>query len=414
MLLKTERLRLRRFTGADAGNLHALDSDPEVMRFLEDGRPKSREAVEAETLPKMLRFHERSDRFGYWAAVERSTGASLGWFVLHPPEVGGPFEIELGYRLKRSAWGQGYATEGSRVLIREAFAEPGVRRVFAQTMAVNVASRRVMEKAGMTYVRTFRKEWQDPIEGSEHGEVEYEVTRTDWEQRARSQAADTALGDARESWDHTFSRLDEAGSEGEAWLERWRHLLETTRHVPILDLGCGTGRDTNFLMRLGFDVVAADFSEKALEITHRRTPRAEIKNVDFTSALPFADVGFGAVVASLSLHYFPWHLTLDILQEIRRCLTPGGHLLVRVNSTHDARYASADKEEIEPNFYLIDGHPRRLFDRDDVLALFATGWDLLEATERTTLYGDAPKTLWEAMAKKTDKRPGPRRPPGLG
>ena len=107
----------------------------------------------------------------------------MGWFALHPTEGDGPEGYELGYRLERFAWGKGYATEGSRVLIRNGFAELGVRRVWARTMAVNVASRRVMEKAGLAYVRMFRLEWEDPLPGTEHGEVEYALTKDDWERR---------------------------------------------------------------------------------------------------------------------------------------------------------------------------------------------------------------------------------------
>jgi RimJ/RimL family protein N-acetyltransferase len=62
-----------------------------------------------------------------------------------------PERVDPGYRLRRSAWGKGHATEGSRALIREGFAELGVRRVVAETMAVNAASRRVMEKAGLAH-----------------------------------------------------------------------------------------------------------------------------------------------------------------------------------------------------------------------------------------------------------------------
>ena len=66
------------------------------------------------------------------------------------------------YRLWKSAWGKGYATEGSRALIRKGFTEFGVQRVVAQAMAVNQASRRVMEKAGLKLVRTFHQPWPYP------------------------------------------------------------------------------------------------------------------------------------------------------------------------------------------------------------------------------------------------------------
>jgi RimJ/RimL family protein N-acetyltransferase len=75
---------------------------------------------------------------------------------------------------------QGIATEGSRALIRKGFTDFDLHHIVSETMAVNLASRRVMEKIGMTLLRTFHKEWPDPIEGTECGEVEYEIDKADW------------------------------------------------------------------------------------------------------------------------------------------------------------------------------------------------------------------------------------------
>jgi RimJ/RimL family protein N-acetyltransferase len=157
IFLETERLVLRRFTEDDVDNLVELDSDPEVMRFINGGH-------------------------GFWAVVEKSTGRFIGWFHFRPVQGAPPDEIELGYRLVKSAWGKGYATEGSRALIEKGFTEHGVRRVFASTMVVNVASRRVMEKAGLQFVRVFHQPWPDYIEGEEEGDVEYALLRSEWEQ----------------------------------------------------------------------------------------------------------------------------------------------------------------------------------------------------------------------------------------
>ncbi|MFD1073331.1 GNAT family N-acetyltransferase [Longispora fulva] len=112
---------------------------------------------------------------GRWAAVERGTGGFLGWFALAP--TASVDEFELGYRLRARAWGLGYATEGARALLRVAFDDLGARRVYARTMAVHLASRRVMEKAGLRYARTLHLLFDDPIPGTEHGEVEYELSR---------------------------------------------------------------------------------------------------------------------------------------------------------------------------------------------------------------------------------------------
>ena len=180
VFLETERLLLRRFTESDVANLHDLDGDPEVMRFVNGGRPVPRDVIRNETLPRFLRAYERFEGFGVWAAIERSTGEFVGWFEFYPRKDAGFEEVELGYRLRSSAWGKGYATEGSRALISKGFTELGVQRVVAETMAVNSASRRVMEKAGLAYVRTFHQEWPERVEGDEHGDVEYALTRVDW------------------------------------------------------------------------------------------------------------------------------------------------------------------------------------------------------------------------------------------
>ncbi|GAA2702789.1 GNAT family N-acetyltransferase [Micromonospora olivasterospora] len=180
VLLETDRLRLRRFAPTDADALVELDSDPAVMRFLTGGRPTPAEAVRDEVLPRLLSGYDRHPGLGRWAAVDRAGGDFVGWFALDAPADGDGTQAELGYRLRRAAWGRGLATEGSVALVRYAFATLGLRRVWAETMAANAASRRVMEKAGLRNVRTFHLDWDDPIPGTEHGEVEYELLRAEW------------------------------------------------------------------------------------------------------------------------------------------------------------------------------------------------------------------------------------------
>jgi len=183
LLLESERLLLRRFTESDVDNLFNLHGDPEVMRFINGGKPTPRDVIRNETLPRFLRAYEHFEGCGVWAAIEKSTGEFVGWFEFYPWKDTGPDEVELGYRLRKSAWGKGYATEGSRALIRKGFTELGVQRVVAKTMVVNAASRRVMEKAGLRYVRTFHQVWPERIEGDEHGDVEYALKKADWERR---------------------------------------------------------------------------------------------------------------------------------------------------------------------------------------------------------------------------------------
>lgn len=178
--LRTERLILRPFRADDLEDLVALDADREVMFFITGGAPTPREEIEQEVLPHFLACAGGETGYGFWAAEELATGAFLGWFHLRPHGDAPADEPELGYRLRRPAWGRGYATEGSRALVDHAFETLSARRVYAQTMAVNLASRRVMEKAGLRYVRTFRADWPVRIPGDEEGDVEYAISREEW------------------------------------------------------------------------------------------------------------------------------------------------------------------------------------------------------------------------------------------
>ena len=172
--LETERLLLRRLTPADADNLYALDSDPEVMRFLNGGEPTPFDVIRDQVLPYFLTYYERNEGYGYWAAIEKAGGAFLGWFHLRPPDDD-PDAVELGYRLGRAAWGQGYATEGARALVHKGFTELGARRIIARTLAAHTASIRVMEKAGLRFVYTGPNAWRAGREV-----VEYALDRSEY------------------------------------------------------------------------------------------------------------------------------------------------------------------------------------------------------------------------------------------
>jgi RimJ/RimL family protein N-acetyltransferase len=185
--LETERLFLRRFTTADADYLYKLDSDPEVMRYLTGGKPTSRDAIKNNILSAFLTSYEPYAGLGVWAAIEKASGQFVGWFSMRAKDAVRPHDVELGYRLRRSVWGQGYATEGVRALIHKGFTELGVQRVTATTYQDNLASRRVMEKAGLKFVRAFRYtledlQSKDTFDGSEEeiwdgDDVEYELMK---------------------------------------------------------------------------------------------------------------------------------------------------------------------------------------------------------------------------------------------
>jgi RimJ/RimL family protein N-acetyltransferase len=168
--VETERLLLRPIGIDDVDLLVDLDSDPEVMRFL-TGRPSTSAEVEASIRDNLGRR---------WIALDQASGEFVGWFGLVSIDDD---TFEIGYRLGRRWWGCGLATEGARAIIDAAFTMLGARRVTAQSMTVNQRSRRVMERCGMRYLRTFHLEFDDPLPGTEHGETEYELTVDEWQRR---------------------------------------------------------------------------------------------------------------------------------------------------------------------------------------------------------------------------------------
>ena len=189
VLLETERLVLRRFTEADVDHLFALDNDPEVMRYINGGTSTPYEVIKNDILPGFIHYDEQYPAYGFWATIAKATRDFVGWFSFQP-EKDTPHEIRLGYRLCKVAWGQGYATEGARALIHKGFTELEMRCMVATTYEENRASRRVMEKVGMSFRRAFRPTLADLLtlqtaytvsaEVWDGNEVEYVLERSDY------------------------------------------------------------------------------------------------------------------------------------------------------------------------------------------------------------------------------------------
>jgi RimJ/RimL family protein N-acetyltransferase len=172
-VLQTMRLTLSPCCPGDCADFMDLERDPEVMRFLNGGQPIDN----AQSYPDATFLMPRGTEPDVWTARRTTNRAFVGWFCLSPE---GEKVAELGYRLRRTDWGQGLASEGASTLINWGFRSGGYDRIFACTMAVNNASRRVLEKIGMNYVRTVSVDWPDRFPGIEDGEVQYELLRSEW------------------------------------------------------------------------------------------------------------------------------------------------------------------------------------------------------------------------------------------
>ncbi len=171
--LSTQRLDLRPATPTDRSDLVALEADPEVMRFLNGGLP-----VPDAGCPDADFLTPRGTEPEVLVAHERGSGRFIGWFALFDDgPVDGLRTAEVGYRLRRATWGQGFASEGVAALADQAFEQLGFDRVRAQTMAVNTASRRVLEKAGFHPIGTVFPRLAHAMADAEAGEVVYERRR---------------------------------------------------------------------------------------------------------------------------------------------------------------------------------------------------------------------------------------------
>jgi [ribosomal protein S5]-alanine N-acetyltransferase len=163
-VFETERLELREFAVEDATGFHALNADPEVLRYTGD-RP-FRSVAEAEESIRAYRNYHR-DGFGRWSVFLRGTGEHLGFCGLnYRPQLD---EVDIGFRLARSCWGQGYATEAARGSLRHGFDVHGLDRIVGRARSDNLASHGVLAKLGMRVQKTVL----DPDDATKW--VQYEI-----------------------------------------------------------------------------------------------------------------------------------------------------------------------------------------------------------------------------------------------
>lgn len=199
----------------------------------------------------------------------------------------------------------------------------------------------------------------------------------EFEQASRqTDILDLLLPDVRENslsyWENVHQNYDRATIKVDDWLERFDDVILATS-LPILDLGCGSGNDTLYLINKGKEVISCDQSENAIRNIIRNFPEIrETQCFNFLDGFPFEDASFEVIIADLCLHYFRDADTRAILAEIRRILKPGGHLILRVNSVNDVLHGAGEGREIEHHVFANPyGTIKRFFDEDDVRKIFA-------------------------------------------
>ena len=149
VIVETDRLLLRQFCHSDADAMNRVFGDPEVMRF---GDVVQTTAWVLDWLHRYVENYRQKSEIVPWAVIEQISKETIGYCGLfYYPDVCGQPETEIGYRLARSHWGRGYATEAAKAVCDYAFNTLRLPRLIAMIDPQNVASIRVAEKLGMHY-----------------------------------------------------------------------------------------------------------------------------------------------------------------------------------------------------------------------------------------------------------------------
>ena len=151
-IVETARLLLRPVSMTDLDAFAAMNADPDVMRYIGDGKPQTRE----QTILRIYAILDHWDQhgFGLCAIVDKASEAFIGFCGLQ--YLDNTSEIEVGYRLAKRFWGAGLATEAATASLRQGFDVFGLDRIVAVVQPDNVASQRVLEKIGLRYVKDAR------------------------------------------------------------------------------------------------------------------------------------------------------------------------------------------------------------------------------------------------------------------
>jgi len=149
IVIETPRLILRRFTIDDAALIQQLNSDPEVLKYLHE--PPLETIEQAEHILNTVILPQYENNLGRWAIHTKDNNEFIGWCGLkHRPELD---EIDLGYRLKKSAWGKGFAKEAAQHTLEHGLKKLQLPIITGRAHIENTASLKILEKIGMQFIK---------------------------------------------------------------------------------------------------------------------------------------------------------------------------------------------------------------------------------------------------------------------
>ncbi|WP_299455817.1 GNAT family N-acetyltransferase [uncultured Microscilla sp.] len=150
-ILETKRCYIREFVEGDVELIYQMNSDPEVMKYITDGKPQTYEYSKKRTLYFINEYYSKYPGLGMWAVVRKAGDQLMGWVCLK--HLDNQDLIEIGYRLIKEHWGQGYATEVSQALVHYGFTEVSLDKIVGIASEDNVKSQYILQKIGLTFLK---------------------------------------------------------------------------------------------------------------------------------------------------------------------------------------------------------------------------------------------------------------------
>ena len=167
-----------------------------------------------------------------------------------------------------------------------------------------------------------------------------------------------------------FSKSRKGKPVYDLWLNEYKADLEKFKNTKFLDLGCGNGADTLYLIERGYKVISVDYSKEAINNINLNIEGSEAKILDMNEKFFFEDNSFNIIIADICLNFFNEEKTIHIMNEIKRILKKNGILFTRVSSVNDKNFGAGKGKEIEKGYFDHGTWAQRYFDEDDLYKFF--------------------------------------------
>ena len=184
-------------------------------------------------------------------------------------------------------------------------------------------------------------------------------------------------------WNHSHKKHFKGEIIYDDWLTRvpFANIINNETGL-FMDLGCGQGNNTKFLIEKNKNVISCDLSNEALKIVSENIPGSNVIQLDMSKKFDFKDNTFNIIISDFSLQYFSKDLTFQIIMELARILKNNGYCILRLSSINDTNYGALQGEYIEKNYYFVEKRKKRYFDEQDIREFFRD-WDILYLKEKT-------------------------------